>query len=122
MEANGLWRSTGSNTMNQAQEVQFEKFFEQFWDRQPEDSAYAAKDATGKWSIAAAMPALRKYAAAYIDKHNAGNASISAFEITLRLLVENGDLKPTALEPEPEVHELTVHEYRSMPVRQIQAK
>lgn len=87
--------------MNQAQEIQFDECFEKFMAKQPDDFAYVAKDeTTGKWSLALVIPTLKKFTALYIEKHNAGVPSISAFEITLRLLVENGDFKPVAVEPQ----------------------
>src|SRR6266403_1961705 len=70
---------------------------------------------TGKNAIAN----FRKYVEAYIDSNNAGRVSDSAFEIVERAMVDDGELRPIVVEEEPE---LTLQEYRSMPVRQIQLK
>ncbi len=66
-----------------------------------------------------AIARFRQYVADYIDVNNAGRVSDSAFEIVERAMVEVGELRPIVVEEEPE---LTVQEYRSMPVRQIQLK
>jgi hypothetical protein len=70
---------------------------------------------TGKNAIAN----FRKYVEAYIDDNNAGRVSDSAFEIIERAMVEAGELRPIVVEEESQ---LTLQEYRSMPVRQIQLK
>lgn len=108
-------------SMTQPQQNQFEDCFEKFMAKQPEDFAYVAKDEAGRWSVAAFIPMLQKLTAAYIQKYN-NSPSVSSFDIVLKLGVESGDFKSVAVESEPEVHELTVQEYRSMPVRQIQLK
>ena len=61
----------------------------------------------------------RKYLVAYIDGFNAGRVSDSVFDIVLDAMVDRGELRPIVVESEPE---LTLQEYRSMPVRQIQLK
>ena len=62
----------------------------------------------------------RKYLVAYIDGFNAGRVSDSVFNIVLDAMVDRGELRPMVLEEEEP--ELTLQQYRSMPVRQIQLK
>lgn len=84
---------------------------------------FTAKDETGKWTLVAALEQLRKFAGLFCDRYSAGRSSRAAFEIVTKSMLESGDLRPlrqAAAEPEPQ--ELTVEQYRSMPVRQIQIK
>ncbi len=61
----------------------------------------------------------RKYLVAYIDGFNAGRVSDSVFDIVLDAMVDRGELRPIVVEEESE---LTLEQYRSMPIRQIQLK
>src|SRR5712664_797008 len=93
--------------MNTEQQELFEIKME---DRMSRGFLYTGENAIGKF---------RHYVAQYIDTKNAGRVSDSAFEIVEKAMVEVGELRPMVLEDE---QELSVQEYRSMPIRQIQIK
>src|SRR6267154_23328 len=98
----------GDEQMNAEQQELFEIKME---DRMGRGFLYTGKNAIANF---------RKYVEAYIDSNNAGRVSDSAFEIVERAMVDVGELRPIVLEAEKP--ELTVEQYRAMPVRQIQLK
>src|SRR6266581_1375100 len=61
----------------------------------------------------------RRYVEAYVENYNAGRVSDSAFLIVEQEMIRAGELRPIVIQEE---QELTLQEYRSMPVRQIQLK
>ncbi len=93
--------------MNAQQQELFEQKFDERMER---GFLFTGKNAIAKF---------REYLQTYIDRHNAGRVSDSVFEIIERAMVETGELRPIVVEEEPE---LTLEQYRSMPVRQIQLK
>ena len=93
--------------MNDQQQQEFEQKFEERMER---GFLYTGKNAIAKF---------REYLQTYIDQHNAGRVSDSVFEIIEKAMVASGELRPMVLEDE---QELSVQEYRSMPIRQIQIK
>jgi len=77
---------------------QFQNDFEQFV---ATGFYFTAKDDSGKWTLAEALDLLRGRTVLYVEKHNSGISSLSAFEIVLKSLVAEGQLKPMKLEEEP---------------------
>jgi hypothetical protein len=110
--------------MTEHQEQNFENEYDKFV---ASGFFYTAKDATGRWTLVEALNRLRKYTKAFIEKHNSGMSSQSAFSIIKDELLAEPDpnfrIVPIALDGESEeTSELTVQQYRQMPVRQIQMK
>lgn len=93
--------------MNAQQQELFEQKFDERLER---GFLFIGKNAIAKF---------REYLQTYIDQHNAGRVSDSVFEIIEKAMVASGELRPIVVEEE---QELTVQEYRSMPIRQIQMK
>jgi hypothetical protein len=93
--------------MNDTQRELFEQAMEE---RMARGFLHKGKNAIGNF---------RKYVEGHIDKYNGGRVSESAFEIVERAMLESGELRPIVVQEESE---LTLQEYRSMPVRQIQLK
>ena len=93
--------------MNDQQQQEFEAKFDE---RMARGFLFTGKNAIAKF---------REYLQTYIDQHNGGRVSASVFEIIEKAMVASGELRPMVLDEEPE---LTLQEYRSMPVRQIQLK
>jgi hypothetical protein len=93
--------------MNAEQQELYEQKMEERLER---GFLYTGKDAIAKY---------RQYVAAYVDNWNGGRVSDSVFLIVEKAMVDAGELRPIIVEEEPE---LTVQEYRSMPIRQIQTK
>ncbi len=102
---------------------QQEQLFEEIMDRKisQETFLYEGRDENGRWNLIAGLRNYRKYVRAYIDGFSGGRVSNSVFEIVLKEMLEASprELRPIVMEEEPE---LTVEQYRAMPVRQIQLK
>jgi hypothetical protein len=92
--------------MNDQQREVFEQKIEKWF----EDHIYTGANAIARF---------RQNVADYVDVNNSGRVSDSAFLIVEKAMVEVGELRPIVVEEESE---LTLQEYRSMPVRQIQLK
>lgn len=108
--------------MNAQQEQQFEQDYDAFIAK---GFSYLAKDDAGRWTLAEALQRLRDGTRTVIDQLNGGRSSVSSFEIVTRTLMEKGGIVPirrAADEPEETAPELTVEQYRSIPVRQIQLR
>lgn len=105
--------------MTELQEQQFELDYDKFLQA---GFLFTGKNPDGRYTVARALELVRYWTKIYMLKNNAGASSQSAFQIVHDALVGEKEIVPLAVEPEPEVHELTVQEYRSMPVRQIQVK
>jgi hypothetical protein len=103
--------------MNSVQKLLFDQKLDA---RLAQGFLYLAKNAAGQWSVTAAPASYAKMVELYIDGYNNGRVSDSAFEIVEREMVASGDLR--AIAAEAEEPELTVEQYRAMPVRQIQLK
>lgn len=106
-----------------------EQMFEQDYDRFVAGGFfYTAKDSNGHWTLIEALNRLRDFTMRYVQKHNSGMSSQSAFSIIKDGLLAEPDpnfrIVPIAMdgESEEETPELTVQMYRSLPVRQIQMK
>ena len=100
---------------------QFEKDYDTFLES---GFMFIAKDQDGRWTLDEALRRLRFYTRLYIEKNNANISSVSAFKIVADALASSGEIKPIVRSEELEetVPDLTVEQYRSMPVRQIQLK
>jgi hypothetical protein len=98
--------------MNEIQEQQFEKDFDQFIQR-PEWLAYTSQQA-----LALLCERTRQRI-----EGNGGYSSISAFEISFRQLVESGEIKKLRpvlnIQDEDQPFTLTLAEYRSIPTSTI---
>src|SRR5258706_579354 len=105
--------------MNAQQENQFEQDYDKFTE---DGFLFTAKDEKRKWSALEALRQLRFYTRIYIEKYNSGCSSQSAFQIVRDMLASERELVPIASEPEEKPFTLTVQEYRSIPVRQVQFK
>ncbi len=105
--------------MNVQQENQFEQDYDKFID---DGFLFTAKDESGKRSVIEALRLLRFYTRSYIEKYNSGCSSQSAFQIVRDTLASERELVPIASAPEEMPFTLTVQEYRSIPVRQVQFK
>lgn len=105
--------------MNELQQEQFDADFDAVIEP---GFLFVAKDAADTWSVVEALEQLRKFTALYIDKYSGGRSSRAAFAIVRDSMLVNGDLRPLKGAEEPEQEPLTVEQYRSMPVRQIQVK
>ena len=105
--------------MNSQQEQLFEEIMDQKISQ--EKFLYEGRDENGRWNLIAGLRNYRKYVRAYIDGFSGGRVSNSVFEIVLKEMLEASprELRPIVMEEEPE---LTVEQYRAMPVRQIQLK
>jgi len=103
--------------MNSQQEQLFEEIMDQKISQ--EKFLYEGRDENGRWNLIAGLRNYRKYVRAYIDGFSGGRVSDSAFEIVDREMVNAGELRPSVVREAPE---LTLEQYRSMPVRQIQLK
>jgi len=105
--------------MNSQQEQLFEEIMDQKISQ--EKFLYEGRDENGRWNLIAGLRNYRKYVRAYIDGFSGGRVSNSVFEIVLKEMLEASprELRPIVVEEEPE---LTLEQYRSMPVRQIQLK
>jgi len=90
--------------MNAVQQNQFDEFFDKFLAKHPEGLLYLAKDtATGKWSPLAVLPLLRKFTELYVQRHNNGVPSESAFGIVLSELLKAGDLRSLPSDETPQI-------------------
>ncbi|SRR6266446_7927758 len=111
--------------MNEQQEQMFEQDYDRFV---AGGFFYTAKDSSGRWTLIEALKRLRDFTMRYVQKHNSGMSSQSAFQIIRDELLADTDpnfrIVPIAMdgESEEETPELTVQMYRSLPVRQIQMK
>ena len=111
--------------MNEQQEQMFEQDYDRFV---AGGFLFMAKDANGRWTLIEALKRLRDFTMRYVQKHNSGMSSQSAFQIIRDELLADTDpnfrIVPIAMdgESEEETPELTLQMYRSLPVRQIQTK
>jgi hypothetical protein len=80
--------------VNAQQHNEFDKFWDAWFSENVDKLTFKAKDGNGRWSVAAVVPTLLRLSEAYVEKHNAGNASQSVFHIVLNLMIESGDLVP----------------------------
>lgn len=76
------------------EEQRFEQEWNTWFESRLNGPFFKARDENGKWSLTAAMPAIYKFSKLYVEKHNSGFASQSAFSIVISLMVESGDLVP----------------------------
>ena len=89
-------------SLTQKEEQRFQQEWDAWFQSRLNGPFFKAKDEDGRWSLAAAMPAIYKFAKLYVEKHNSGFASKSAFSIVLNMMLENGDLLPVKDE-EPQI-------------------
>src|SRR5882724_4960455 len=89
--------------MNENQEQSFENEFGKFT---ADGFAFMAKDTSGRWTLIEGLNRLRKYAKRYIEKHNSGLSSQSAFGIIRDELLAESDpnfrIVPIAMDGESE--------------------
>jgi len=104
--------------LNAIQKEHFEKDWDGFVAEQPEGTLYKTLDENGQWSIVPVHQKLRSFTEAYIEKHNSGFSSKSAFQIVLDLLVNNGDFK-AVVDREPEVPDETADFIRRYEANQV---
>lgn len=110
--------------MNESQYTQFEKDRDTWLANL---NAVILLSADGSGVPQSGLPLLVEYARQRVEE-NGGRSSVSIFEVSLKQLLGCNPPELVVLkadpteESEPEIHELTVQEYRSMPVRQIQLK
>jgi len=107
--------------MNVTQEQQFEKDYDAFLSG---GFLFTAKDEKNQWTMEEALRRLRFYTRLYVKKNNFNCSSVSAFRIVAAALASEGEIKPIVRSEEPDeaVPDLTVEEYRRIPVRTIQLK
>ena len=74
--------------MTEQQAQSFENEFEKFT---ADGFFFTAKDASGRWTLVEALNRLRKYTGLYIEKHNSGLSSQSAFSIIRDQLLAESD-------------------------------
>jgi len=86
--------------LNANQKERFEKDWDAFLASYPDGLRYTTHDENNQRSIVPVHSKLREFTQAYIEKHNSGCSSQSAFQIVLDLLVKEGDFKPIKTEPD----------------------
>jgi hypothetical protein len=74
--------------MTEQQEQNFENEYDNFL---APGFFYTAKDSNGRWTLVEALNRLRKYTRLYIEKHNSGMSSQSAFGIIRDQLLAETD-------------------------------
>ena len=74
--------------MNEQQEQMFEQDYDRFV---AGGFFYTAKDSSGRWTLIEALKRLRDFTMRYVQKHNSGMSSQSAFQIIRDELLADTD-------------------------------